>query len=1596
MTRKLIPPAHVMRATDNQALWTKIGIIKELSLMAKSVIIYGRGCFLKFLNVNTGEEMCLTLNDHNGNGDGLKCYRGHSSLYIFAYSECCQRPFIYVKSYPDFQLIVKFEGEREGFKCLAFSDSSLLFSLGEMPHYKVTAWNWRSMDKFAESANELLFENQIIRCSYGRPMYLAQLGVGSTKLFIWDVFTVCKSTIFDKHQVKIGNLKPAPFESVVWSVDGVALYIIDRNGSIYTFDRDFYLELVVDVSNAHICGTITPSICWYQHGLTVSGPNKEIRHYKKVGSAWICDSSFPTEQSIGNIMSGKYEKCIGHTDVSEIVSFGTSLESVAFLKKGESSFSNICILNPLGEFVIVVRASTILDAYRMDTGKRISSITLEHNISSIADNPAFPFVAVGQETGNLKLVSFHNEAKPNVLINLPLAGFSLGTTRFFEQGNIFVTGNKREGDFFILKGLPGTQIEVIKHLHVGQQVVDYMLVASQNMIRFFAIPVTQDQFYAGNRLLRYCIVDKQVVNIKEFNFSRDDCWYRKIYAKKGPDRDRMFYLIPFNCRHVEEAETKRGNPSVFITRSIKSGHQMKYFVLSFGTKHAITWGVDGFVFVRSPDFQDIVGMSLSHHRFHKGVAKAITNPAASIIVSLGCGGLLAAVKCVGNEEDETLMGKLREEKLSTKLALMFKRPTLGFEIEERFIGKCWLEIQKLKKIEAEEAHCKKERNKILSDFQYIQSVVQNLVTENLRAPENKTLDLLEFYLDAQAYHRKQQRNKKDCKELETYLKSLIIAQDKVSEYIIKNYYIPMGVQWHNIVGIFSAVKATNYCLLPENLARSQRLNWIEEQRKVEQYLSSQDTFEPWQTLTKEELQEILAKRPAPPKNDYTGLTTALNLQEEIDVVDPEKFMETKIAITGSVAQLYIDISPGHYRQRQLNTFYQCELQQAVAEREVIRLKQCYNKCFQNTRAIKEREMYNIKEKNARLRQIISEFNYFSDTKLNIEINDPEWEPIENVETDILRVADEEVPVGPYVSPSEQALLDAKAAEEERLRLLLLADDFRERALMAMMNGVLEIRWEDELKKDVPKPKCLLEKSPEEFIEDDLRAIREYEDKVVQLKTEREKYKSLLEVEFGKLSLNLRDSIRKFNQKLYDCTKFKFYIDSGMNQENLMVNRQRVIQNGRIELDATERNIMKQIRDYELAVEENQRLITRIQEALGECRNNMETMQSKEKQLEKAYRRDFQDMSPVIQEQAYKLYKKRPKVNFRTISTATVLNELAKCVISNEITYALTQECLDYINALETLDLFAGLPPTIDETVWHLICKHRRFRIEYDMRLRAAQIQILEGEATIATFQKRVATQKEKTAILNTELDQTRADRLYLIHNKQMQLVLRRGLVEIPLTGDLFTDFSDAILVPKAEIEYVNNLIVEAGKLKLKTIEKNLKFRRTMMAIEWEHTKLRMKINDFIEQKRDIENVKFTKEMQSYLKNKSLGRKQDIESYEMEVELLAAAYENRIKDKKDKVKKISVQLKTYRESNKHLDQLIKEINIDLCHYQVEKDYEVEKKEKEILKARMSAMLNRNQLVLKVQKNHNEILVLQAELELLRLRTFPTLKYKVLDE
>ena len=52
-------------------------------------------------------------------------------------------------------------------------------------------------------------------------------------------------------------------------------------------------------------------------------------------------------------------------------------------------------------------------------------------------------------------------------------------------------------------------------------------------------------------------------------------------------------------------------------------------------------------------------------------------------------------------------------------------------------------------------------------------------------------------------------------------------------------------------------------------------------------------------------------------------------------------------------------------------------------------------------------------------------------------------------------------------------MDRLNAEAETCHFAGLADNFHEQALAVMMDGVLEVRWEDEIKNDIPKPKCMV-------------------------------------------------------------------------------------------------------------------------------------------------------------------------------------------------------------------------------------------------------------------------------------------------------------------------------------------------------------------------------------------------------------------------------------------------------------------------------------------------------------------------------------------
>lgn len=228
-------------------------------------------------------------------------------------------------------------------------------------------------------------------------------------------------------------------------------------------------------------------------------------------------------------------------------------------------------------------------------------------------------------------------------------------------------------------------------------------------------------------------------------------------------------------------------------------------------------------------------------------------------------------------------------------------------------------------------------------------------------------------------------------------------------------------------------------------------------------------------------------------------------------------------------------------------------------------------------------------------------------------------------------------ITPYISPEQQQNLDSAALLREEERFLLLADDFCDKTLINMMHGVVEIRWEETIKRDIPKPE-FLDKIPEELSQEEKLIVKDYEDKVEVLTKERLKYKNMLETEYAETSQSIRRSVKKFNEQLRDLLLLKLKVESARKQEVLKAQNLQLYAMQRIELKEKEEEVLKEIKVNEEKTAFIIEQLQTLERTNSECKNVTEMLLSKEKQLKKHFEKDFSDYSNLIQSQILKLYK----------------------------------------------------------------------------------------------------------------------------------------------------------------------------------------------------------------------------------------------------------------------------------------------------------------------------------------------------------------------
>ncbi|GLV41140.1 hypothetical protein CBL_04664 [Carabus blaptoides fortunei] len=1551
--------------------WVKVPTGSKLTFVGRDVVCVGTDCHLIFYNLVNGEQHIYSANQQVF-GDGVQCYTGHRQLPVLGFAEKCLNPRIIIISYPELHILRTLKGTPGvGYTALSFSDHEYLISLSCPPVFQIIVWNWRTQEKLVSKNTEIYNPYEIISCSVQSAVSVVQWQMKAKDFVVWDIFNRYKRCLLMEHNIQMRTNEFAI--NIIWSPEG-GLFVLNNNGCVYMLNSEYKLDMMISGPGF---GFEVPCFTWFKGGLIIAEPNLDIKHFKRSTGKWIEDwKVYPTRVTQLISSSGK-DILIGLSDHGEIMEFDMNQYSFIVKKSYESNIDDLCFVNPCEEYFVTLSNKTELAVWECISGNKVGFIKSKQQIVTISSNPEYPYIATGFSSGTLELISIYNPEKPTLLARFKLYREEITKILFNNDGNVIVTANLIYGLFFIIQGTPGQTFEIVTYIDYRREIVDICITDDNKLYKLYLLVQ-----HVERKAIRQRIVLKTVIKANNDIRKKKYLIPKKLYSH-FIEINGEFYAVPQNSKHIHTFKIVKKD--IKITNDVKTGHQMRQIQLGSNSNYLYTYGVDGLIIIQPKDSIDTEYVLMPHYRTEWGIRKMSVDSLMRYVISLGKNGTLVCTKIIKSNENRKEQIEANQKKLS-EMESIFNAKTIGYEPSGADDGKTYLEMKEKELVMKQTIEYAEIRKKINDEFQMIKKEVVQLFEENLGNSDMKKIDILEFYLHTKLKNYKEMITETECELTVKYYKDLIRIQDGIWRWMKSQYWDTMLVKRKVIKGIFSEIRVENYTMPPEDGTAESNYKLAILGRETEELGRICHEFQPWAFLTESHINMLLEREPEFMEVDEK--TRLLKVIENDEASDSNLNLEKLEKYPSSVAAEFVSPCGYLYQQEEVHTSLQANYQRILLQNQITQLCNFLNEKHEAVMQQKVRDMNEILRKNTRLKYILSEIQ-----NKEMCIVEPVWHQSEIPES-VITVQDHEIAITPYISPSEQALLDATAAEEERIRLLLLADDFRERALIKMMNGMLEVRWEDIIKQDIPPPKCVLEKEPENYNEDDYRAVKAYEEKVSLLKSERHRYGNMLEHEFAKLWQNIRDSYRHFNKKLCELLLLKIKVESARNQENLLIQRTEIMFQTLLSMIKDEDSFKEKIKQSTDHIGYVQRMINELTEASNECKYANEVLLVKEKQLDKNFKKDFLEYPALVQEQTIKLYKKHPKMSYRGINSPSLLNELATGCVTQEKSLLLTQECLDYLRSVDYLDQYIGVPNTIDETMYKIICRHRRLKIDNEIRLKANALDQSEIENAIQILQKVLTQRKETNLKILADLEGLREDKRIFMQNKELQIVIKQGLVEVKMTGDI-SDFQNAIMVNRKEVENINAIILKAGQLKLNVMNNKMIHRRSIIMKEWEHKKMNMEIADLIDVLHRIQNTKVTKEIQVYLKQLAKGESLDRGmTLNQEIELAKTMYERIISEKQGKIHKLDNETKKFKKDNKILDEQIASINVDVCEQQVCRDLEFEKKNKESIKKRMAAIVKRSKLVKQIQEQHNEILVLQTELELLRLKTYPTLKFKTL--
>ncbi|XP_066211577.1 cilia- and flagella-associated protein 43 isoform X2 [Saccopteryx leptura] len=1576
-----------------------------------NTICYSSGNFIVFINIETKKETVL------------QCMNGivgvmatNTPCEVVAFSDRKLKPLIYIYSFPGLTRKAKLKGDvLLDYTLLSFSYcGTYLASYSSLPEFELALWNWESGVILCKKSQPGVDVSQMTF----NPMNWHQLCLSSpSSVTVWTIersnqkhYLKAKSvklpmedgSVFNERDVIFPDSLPKdliygpvlPLTAIAGLVGEEAdtfrpkddlypslhpimhcwtstndIYICCEEGHLLEISGEnlkaSVLNKIEDRPRMEGRTLISPITMAYQKGgVLASGIDGFVYSFIIKDSNYKVEDFLQVEEPVEHLMfSPSYKMLLIQTDKGSvyIYTFGEEPILDKVLEACDGKFQAVDFIAPTNEYCMTLTYSGEICVWCLEDGVCVSRIYLNTPTTVLACSPSSLSAAVGTVGGSVHFLDILNVESPEAIHEAFLSEYSVQHLLYDQRGMYLLAGTA-EGYVFVLNANPSSLFDVLGFVEVGKGILQISTVSPLE-IDIVEVMVLSPLPETGRSRLEIFVLPKILPQVSasfvnERGRMKDELIHKFLYETEHPlssavldfQSNRIYGLcseVPYICSYLlPQKETfarcrshSHQGHGIQSVRISMDGQNILVNGRDDGTLVCLRWRRLGGhlaseIFYYNQQFCTFLSNTMEEENSYLSRSKSLDSKAQSAHTI---------------NENKNLSIDTSEEDLvqddNTK-----KIP--------------WMQQKSQEAISREIKLFSKKRNEIKTGIKALAKTVLTMMEENETVDYIAKLEDQEFSLDLEELERRQNESEKEVAKIRNDVEMHNLAKRYLAELIKEECWNSMAVKGRALKGFHIPYVVENFPMKERTDEELKEVNRILHQRKIET-----ECFKLRKEIIEVQSAFILGRKHHEEDDEEEEEDTALRNSNLPNYLFGS--LSTDFGVKTSLLSSQLEL---HTREEKIN--------QIILLKDIIyKVKIVFNNEFDAAYKQKEFEIARVKERNVRIQEIIL------DLELGESIWQPEFDDSEKPERTLV-VENNEISVQKHVKPWQKAkieLLDTHKMEQWHQSQ---ASDTRNRALMDMMGGVLEVRKEDILRMVIPQP-AFMAKPDALWTEEERKQFKDYEKKVKDLNEEKDKYRKSLDAELKKLQNSIQESTQNFDEQLKKLFERRVKAEMVVNQEELKINNLVFSLLLDEELSSRETFLNNYLARKEEEKNQTSEAIRKAREDLDVYKENYDNLLAEDKVLDRSFKKEFSELPSHQVDALYKLFKRRPRIpKLKTHSDMTSNVPFGERPGSGKLNQ---ENFAQLMKAMDEMDNINFMPEGLDPLIWDHFCMTRRVKVENEQKVKRKAAGLME----MAAFLRRRVDEDEKVQQeierVSNELMILQEEKVKFQLNLTIQILLKQGQVELE-NFQLLTEYSDAILINRNIIEDLNSVIRTQGQKKVASMMVSKDIHKGIFQIEWEHKKMEMEMEDLNQKAWDIQMLFFSRERQKYLNEPNYETLIAIQIGIMEqtIAALDKTYKKNVENCKKLLKKLGKFSNQKDVANYTLSCNLREELVavserkDICNAMGSK-LTCEK----IAEERYENLMLQQKLTNISKEQANQISILQAEVERLRMKTFPAL-------